>query len=59
MVEFANLKLALVVPNQHPPHIGLYSDAAERFGKLRPHRDGTRSTYINDPAGNCVEVLAK
>lgn len=58
MLRFANMKLALVVPNQHPPHIGLFSRHAEQFGELKPHRDGTRSTYITDPSGNWVEVLA-
>lgn len=58
MLRFANMRLALVVPNQHPPHIGLFSRHAEQFGELKPHRDGTRSTYIADPSGNWVEVLA-
>ncbi|RIK66764.1 MAG: VOC family protein [Planctomycetota bacterium] len=59
MLRFGNIRLALVVPSQHPPHIGIYSACAEKFGDLRPHRDGTRSTYIADPSGNWVEVLAK
>jgi catechol 2,3-dioxygenase-like lactoylglutathione lyase family enzyme len=59
MVEFANLKLAFVLPGQHPPHIGFVHPEAERFGPLKPHRDGTRSTYVTDPAGNAVELLAQ
>lgn len=58
MLDFANLKLALVIPSQHPPHLGLISPAAESFGELKRHRDGTRSIYIADPAGNPVEILA-
>jgi catechol 2,3-dioxygenase-like lactoylglutathione lyase family enzyme len=58
LLEFANLRLALVAEGQHPPHVGLVRDDAERFGPLRPHRDGTRSIYLADPAGNAVEVLA-
>ena len=57
-LRFANMSLALVIPEQHPPHIGLVSDQAETYGQLKPHRDGTRSTYIRDPAGNSVEILA-
>jgi len=59
LLDFANLKLALVIPSQHPPHIAFEHDEAERFGTLKPHRDGTRSVYISDPAGNPVEILAR
>ena len=58
LLEFANIRLALVIPEQHPAHIGLVSSDAESFGALKTHRDGTRSVYINDPSGNAVEVLA-
>jgi catechol 2,3-dioxygenase-like lactoylglutathione lyase family enzyme len=58
LLKFANLSLALVVPEQHPPHIGMVSENAAQFGELKLHRDGTRSTYINDPAGNSLEILA-
>jgi catechol 2,3-dioxygenase-like lactoylglutathione lyase family enzyme len=59
MLEFANLKLALVIPGQHPAHIAFVSPEAEKYGALKPHRDGTRSVYIQDPAGNAVEILAQ
>jgi catechol 2,3-dioxygenase-like lactoylglutathione lyase family enzyme len=58
-LEFANLKLALVVPSQHPPHLAFVSPEAEKFGTLKTHRDGTRSCYVTDPAGNAVEILAQ
>ncbi len=57
LLEFGNLSLALVTPGQHPPHIGFVSDEALQHGELKTHRDGTRSTYISDPAGNAVELL--
>jgi catechol-2,3-dioxygenase len=57
-IEFGNIKLALVVPNQHPPHVAFVTADAERHGKLKKHRDGTRSVYIKDPAGNSVEIMA-
>src|SRR5688572_12368879 len=59
LLRFANMQLALVIPTQHPPHIAFERPDAERFGPLRAHRDGTRSTYIADSAGNPVEILAK
>lgn len=57
MLEFANLKLALVIPDQHPAHIAFSHPDAGQFGPLRAHRDGTRSIYIADPAGNPVEIM--
>jgi catechol 2,3-dioxygenase-like lactoylglutathione lyase family enzyme len=59
LLDFANIKLALVIPAQHPPHIAFVSAEAEKYGKLKPHRDGTRSVYIADPTGNSVEILAQ
>ncbi len=59
LLNFANIRLALVIPSQHPAHIGFVSPDAERFGELKTHRDGTRSVYVKDPAGNAIEVLAR
>lgn len=57
-------KLALVSPQQHPPHVALRVDlpalqaAAQRAGKtIDVHRDGTQGIYVNDPAGNVVELI--
>ena len=58
MIEFANIKLALVLPSQHPGHLGFVTPRAAEFGELKPHRDGTRSVYVTDPSGNAVELLA-
>lgn len=57
LLEFENMSLALVTNGQHPPHLGLVSDRAQSFGELKSHRDGTRSLYVADPAGNAVELL--
>jgi catechol 2,3-dioxygenase-like lactoylglutathione lyase family enzyme len=57
LLQFANIKLALVVAEQHPPHLGFVTANAAEFGPLKEHRDGTRSVYIQDPSGNSVEVL--
>ena len=58
MLKFANTGIALVMPGQHPGHLGFVREDAEKFGELKTHRDGTRSLYIHDPAGNAVEILA-
>jgi catechol 2,3-dioxygenase-like lactoylglutathione lyase family enzyme len=58
MLKFANTGIALVMPGQHPGHLGFVSNEAEKHGELKTHRDGTRSCYIHDPAGNAVEILA-
>lgn len=58
LLGFQNIRLALVIPSQHPAHIGFVSPEAEKFGELKLHRDGTRSCYVADPAGNSVEILA-
>ena len=58
LLGFDNVSLALVIPSQHPAHIGFVSPDAEKFGTLKTHRDGTRSCYVRDPAGNSVEILA-
>jgi catechol 2,3-dioxygenase-like lactoylglutathione lyase family enzyme len=56
-LNFENLSLALVIAAQHPPHIGISRDDANRFGPLKTHRDGSASIYIDDPGGNAVEIL--
>ena len=56
-LRFENIKVALVVPGQHPPHICFMSADAAKFGDLKNHRDGTKSVYVKDPAGNSVEIL--
>ncbi len=58
LLGFANTRLALVRPEQHPAHIAVERTDAERFGALRAHRDGSRSIYLDDPAGNAVEGVA-
>ena len=57
LVQFANVSLAFVLPTQHPPHIALLGDPAA-YGDPTIHRDGTRSVYVQDPAGNNIEILA-
>jgi len=58
MVQFENIALAFVIPEQHPPHIAFVKENAEAYGELVGHRDGTASVYIQDAAENAVEIMA-
>ncbi len=57
LVEFANIRLAFVLPSQHPDHFAVLGDPSV-YGPPQMHRDGTSSVYIKDPNGNNVEILA-
>ncbi len=57
LLKFANTKLALVLPHDHPSHFALSRADANSFGELVTHRDGLHSVYINDPFGNSIEIL--
>lgn len=57
LLSFENSRVALVLPEQHPPHLAFESKSASKFGKLTKHRDGISSIYINDPFGNTIELL--
>jgi catechol 2,3-dioxygenase-like lactoylglutathione lyase family enzyme len=57
LLRFENMALALVIAEQHPPHVAVRRADAEKFGPLVTHRDGSRSVYVNDAAGNAVEVI--
>lgn len=59
LLQFANIKLALVVEAQHPAHLAFVHDNPENFGKLEHHRDGTRSVYIEDSEGNAIELIER
>jgi len=59
LLQFGNIKLALVLREQHPPHLAFVSEAPEQYGPLKQHRDGSASVYIKDSEGNAVEFLDK
>ena len=57
-------KLALVSPQQHPPHVAVKVSEEELAAAAREakvpvdrHRDGTSGIYIHDPFGNAVELI--
>jgi catechol 2,3-dioxygenase-like lactoylglutathione lyase family enzyme len=57
LLAFANTKLALVLPKQHPAHFALTRPDANKFGELVTHRDGLKSVYLTDAFGNSIEIL--
>ena len=58
LLEFENIKLALVLPNQHKNHIAV-EVKPEKYPTLefKQHRDGSKYHYLTDPWGNCVELI--
>lgn len=65
LIEAGGAKLAFVMADQHPNHLAwrvsepeLERLAAEHGVPIAPHRDGTRSFYLEAPGGQSVEVIA-
>ncbi len=56
-IKFGNINLALVLADQHPGHLAFNVEDAARYGTLKTHRDGTKSVYVHDPAGNTIEFV--
>ena len=57
LLRFANIELALVLPDEHPPHIAVVRDEISQYGQVMKHRDGTSSVYIRDLDQNTIEML--
>ena len=59
LLEFNNVKLALVLPNQHQNHIAVEVNP-KKYPNLdfKQHRDGSSYHYLTDPWGNCVELIS-
>jgi hypothetical protein len=65
LVESAGVKLAFVLPEQHPPHIAYRVDddelerlAAQHGAAIAVHRDATRSFYLKGPGSLQTEVIS-
>ena len=56
-LEFDNIKLALVVEDEHPYHIAFEVDILPHTENVQKHRDGSISYYLKDPSGNTVEII--
>ena len=57
LLDFENISLALVLPEQHPSHLAVERKDAANFGSLTLHRDKTKSVYIEDPWNNSLEIM--
>ena len=55
MLQFENIKLALVVDDEHPFHIAF--EVSDPGIESTLHRDGSISRYIKDPSGNSIELI--
>ena len=58
LLQFDNIKLALILPNQHQNHIAIEVNP-KKYPNLqfKQHRDGSNYHYLTDPWGNCVELI--
>jgi len=63
-IEANGIKLAFVKKDQHPGHIAWRVDAAElerlaaeTGNEIVPHRDKTRSFYLEAPGGQWIEII--
>ena len=56
-LQFDNIKLALVVEDEHPYHIAFEVDLLPYTKNVTKHRDGSISYYVKDPSGNTVEII--
>ena len=59
MLKFDNVKLALVKADRYPAHVALVSDHPEKASASTVCVDGTSSSYMEDPWGNCIELLKR
>jgi catechol 2,3-dioxygenase-like lactoylglutathione lyase family enzyme len=64
-LDAAGVRLAFVRPEQHPGHLAwrvseaeLQRLAVEHGATVKPHRDGSRGFYLQDPTGNWIEFIA-
>lgn len=61
IIQFDNIKVALVTKGKHPPHVAFSvknrDDLLDFPGKVMHHRDGTSSVYVMNIPGNWVEYI--
>lgn len=64
-LEAGGARLAFVLRDQHPGHLAFRVDDAElerlaaaRGQAVKPHRDGSRSFYLDAPGGQSIEIIS-
>lgn len=65
LVESGGVRIAFVLPDQHPPHVAFRVDdaqlerlAAEHGVEIATHRDATRGIYLSGPGSLETEIIA-
>ena len=56
-LQFDNIKVALVIEDEHPYHIAFEVDMLPHTENVKKHRDGSISYYIKDPSDNTIEII--
>ena len=56
MIEIGDIKIALVIGDTHPPHIGI-RQCTSIPECAKKHRDGSYYIYEKDPDGNVIEKI--
>ena len=59
LLNVGNMRLALTISSQHPPHIAYELESLSQFphGEIKFHRDGSAYLYVQDPSGNVLEYI--
>ena len=58
LIQFNNIKLALVSNNEHPPHIAFLDNQIHLSKGTTKHRDGSISKYYKDLNNNYIEHVS-
>ena len=65
LITAGGAKIAFVLAEQHPNHVAwrvseteLKEIAIREGATISPHRDGTRSVYLEAPGGHHLEVIS-
>ena len=59
MMQLGDFRLALTIPDQHPPHLAFKVKSLENMpdGEIKEHRDGSKYLYCKDSEGNVLEFI--
>ena len=57
LLSFKNISLALVNPNEHPPHVAIVDKSTCDNPNAKSHRDGIKYVYETDPDENVIEKI--
>ena len=57
ILQFDNIRVALVMPSFQRPHLAFLKSDADTYGEIRDLVDGTESTFISDASGNLTELV--